>query len=346
MTSEAPRVDEAAMAAMLAPALGAPVALEKLSGGYSNITMLAKGARGEAIVRMPPPGAAHIKSGHDVIREARILEKLHPVFAMAPQPLVIIDDASVAGVPFFAMERVRGRVLRSKAPAGVDLSEPVMRALSTAFVDALAQLHAVDVVAAGITGKPEGYVQRQVDGWRERYEKSKTDEVSDMERLSLWLNDHVPSTVGRVTMVHNDFKYDNLVVDESDASRIVGVLDWELSTVGDPMTDLGTSLAYWIEGSDGDDVRMLPLGLTYLPGNLTRAELVARYEDKIGRSVDDLLFHVILASFKVAVIAQQIYYRFAKGFTQDPRFATLGFAVAVIAAKATRMLDAGRIDVG
>jgi aminoglycoside phosphotransferase (APT) family kinase protein len=164
-----------------------------------------------------------------------------------------------------------------------------------------------------------------------------------MERLSSWIAANVPASKGaRISVVHNDFKYDNLVLD--DAMTIVGVLDWELSTIGDPMTDLGTSLAYWIEAGDGDDVRALPLGLTWLAGNLTRTEIVKRYEEKSGRAVDDLLFHVALASFKVSVICQQIYFRFAKGFTQDPRFASLGFAVAVIAAKACRMLDAGSID--
>ncbi len=338
----------ARIAAAVAPVVGEGAVVEKLSGGYSNITLLAKGSAREVIVRLPPPGAAHIKSGaHDVVREARLLEKLHPVYPPAPEPLLIVDDESVAGVPFFAMERLRGRILRSKPPKDLDLSPPVMRALSESFVDALAALHAVDVDDSGLSGigKPEGYVQRQVDGWRARYEKAKTDEVSDMERLSSWLGDNVPATKGRVTVVHNDFKYDNCVFAEDDVTRIVGVLDWELATVGDPMTDLATSLAYWIEEGDDPAVRMLPLGLTYLPGNLTRKEVVARYEEKTGRAAEDLLFHVMLAHFKVAVIAQQIYFRFAKGFTADQRFATLGFAVAVIAAKACRMLDAGRIDV-
>ena len=345
--SDGEAVNVEAITHAVAHLVGDGAVVEKLGGGYSNITMLAKGARGDAIVRMPPPGAAHIKTGHDVIREARILEKLHPVYPRAPKPLLIVDDASVAGVPFYAMARVPGRILRSKVPKDLALGPDVMRAVSSAFVDALAELHAIDVDKAGLAGvgKPDGYVKRQVDGWRERYEKSKTDEVSDMERLSAWLAQSVPATPGRVSMVHNDFKYDNLVLDETNLARIVGVLDWELSTVGDPMTDLGTSLAYWIEAGDGDDVKMLPLGLTFLPGNLTRTEIVARYEERTGRAVTDLLFHVALASFKVAVIAQQIYYRYAKGFTTDPRFASLGFAVAVIAAKAARMLDAGRIDV-
>lgn len=326
--------------------MGADVVVEKLGGGYSNVTLLVKSGARDVIVRMPPPGASNLKSGaHDVIREARILEKLHPVYALAPKPLAIVDDAGVIGVPFFAMERVRGRVLRNKVPEGLDLSPPVMRTLSTGFVDALAALHAIDVERAGLTGigKPVGYVQRQVDGWRERYEKARTDEISDMERLAAWLRAHVPTTVGRVSVVHNDFKYDNVVLDES--MGIVGVLDWELSTVGDPMTDLATSLAYWTEPGDDPSFRAMPVGPTWLEGNLTRTQIVARYEEKTGRPVEDLLFHVLLASFKIAVIAQQIYFRYAKGFTQDPRFAALGFAVAVVAAKACRVLDAGRIDV-
>ena len=340
---------DAKLAAACAHLVGDDVKVEKLSGGYSNITILVSGSERQVIVRTPPPGAAHIKSGHDVIREARLLDKLHPVYARAPKPLLIVDDASVIGVPFFAMERVAGRVLRNKVPKDADTGPATMKALSQSFVDALAELHAIDVDKAGLSsiGKPHGYVQRQVDGWRERYEKSKTDEVSDMERASLWLRDHVPpaSATGaqRVTMVHNDFKYDNLVLDVDNLAHVVGVLDWELATVGDPMTDLGTSLAYWIEENDDDAFRALPLGLTFLPGNLTRRELVERYQDKSGRAVSDLAFHVVLASFKVATIAQQIYYRYAKGFTQDPRFAALGFAVAVIGARAAQIIDDGKI---
>jgi aminoglycoside phosphotransferase (APT) family kinase protein len=267
---------------------------------------------------------------------------------LAPRPLAIIEDEGVLGVPFFAMEKKAGRILRAKPPRDLELSPELMRALSASFVDALAALHGIDVEQAGLAGigRPAGYVRRQVEGWRERYQRSKTDEISDMERLAAWLEENVPAeeSPAPATMIHNDFKYDNLVLDPRDATIITGVLDWELATVGDPMTDLATSLAYWIEAEDDEALRMMPLGPTHLPGNLTRMEIVQRYEEKSGKEVRHLLFHVALASFKIAVIAQQIYFRYAKGFTSDPRFASLGFAVALIGARACRMLDAGTIE--
>lgn len=332
--------------------------VEKLSGGASNITLLVKDGARELIVRTPPPGAKHIKAGHDVIREARIIEKLESTFLRGNKPLVphvhaIVEDESVIGVPFFAMDRVAGRVLRSRVPKDTALSSTTMRALSENFVDTLVALHAIDVTtpAWASVGRPEGYVQRQVDGWIERYEKSVVDENSDLVRTAEWLRANLPAHlrgatgVGRVAMVHNDFKYDNVVLENDDLSRIVAVLDWELATVGEPLTDLGTMLAYWVEATDDEAFQQLPLCLTFLPGNLTRMEIVRRYEERTGRAVDDLVFHVVLASFRIAVIAQQIYFRFAKGFTQDPRLAMMGLASAVIAAKTTRILDAGRIDV-
>lgn len=320
----------------------------KLSGGLSNITLLARDGDRELIVRTPPPGAKHIKAGHDVIREARLLELVQPVYPLAPKVCAIIEDESVIGVPFFAMARVPGRVLRARPPKDVSLSPTTMRGLSEGFVDALVQLHGVDVARAGLqgVGRPDGYVQRQVDGWCERHEKSKVDEISDLERIALWLKANVPQgRVLRPTLVHNDFKYDNVVLDEADLTKLVGVLDWELATVGEAMTDLGTVLSYWIEASDDEALRALPLCLTYLPGNLTRTEVVARYQERMQRQVEDLIFHVTLGSFRLAVIAQQIYFRYAKGFTQDAKYAVMGLAVAVVAAKACRVLDAGRIDV-
>jgi aminoglycoside phosphotransferase (APT) family kinase protein len=322
--------------------------VEKLSGGMSNITLLATEGERELIVRTPPPGAVHIKAGHDVVREAKLLQKLDGVYPLAPRVHVIVEDPGVIGMPFFAMSRVKGRVLRSRVPKDVALPAATMRALSESFVDALVGLHAIDVERAGLigVGRPDGYVQRQVDGWCERYEKSKVDDVSDMDRLAAWLKANVPrGRALRPTLVHNDFKYDNVVLDESDLTKIVGVLDWELATVGEAMTDLGTVLSYWIEATDDEALRALPLCLTYLPGNLTRTEVVARYQERTGRVVEDLIFHVVLGSFRLGVIAQQIYFRYAKGFTQDPKYAVMGLAVAVVGAKACRVLDAGRIDV-
>ncbi len=319
------------------------VELRRFAGGYSNLTYLVRHGGGELVLRTPPPGAVHIKAGHDMAREGHVLERLHPHFPLAPRPVLVVDDAGASplGVPFFVMERKRGRVVR----AGFVEDAPTMHALSGAFIDALAALHAIDVRATGLAalGKPEGYLRRQVEGWIARDEHSRVDDVSDLRVVAAWLRAHLPTRPERACVVHNDFKYDNVVVDERDPRRIVGVLDWELAAIGDPVVDLGTVLAYWVQADDDDALKALPLGPTALPGNRSRAELVERYQAAGGRPVDDLLFGFVLGAYRIAIIAQQIYFRFARGYTSDPRFAALGFAVAVVAGHAVRAIERGRV---
>ncbi len=327
------------------------IVVTRFPAGHSNLTYLVDGPGRSVVLRAPPPGAATIGgAGHDMVREARILQRLKPVYEKVPTVLGVQDTAegSPLGVPFYAMQKLEGRVLRQKKPKDLDLTPAIMKKLTEGFVDELAGLHAVDVGAAGLAdiGKPDGYVQRQVDGWTGRYEKAKTDEISDLDNAAAWLKANTPlTTSGPPSIVHNDFKLDNLVLDAHDPTTIVGVLDWELSTLGEPLTDLGTSLAYWVESGDGDDVKALPMGLTWLDGALTRRQIVDRWQHKTGREAQHLLFYYILASFKVATIAQQIYARYVKGFTKDERFALLGFATAVIGGRIARALDAGSIDV-
>lgn len=334
-----------ALAAFLRERLGVgdDVEVQRFAGGYSNLTYLVKTDAGELVLRTPPPGAAHIKAGHDMAREGRFLERLHPVYPLAPRPLLVVDDAAQGplGVPFFVMERKVGRVLR----AATDLDAPTMRAVSTAFVDALAALHTIDVRASGLIalGKPEGYLRRQVEGWIARDQNSRVDDVGDLDKIAAWLQANLPTHADRAAVVHNDFKYDNIVVDPADPTRLVGVLDWELAAIGDPSADLGTVLAYWVQADDDDGLKALPLGPTTLPGNLTRAEVIARYQERRDREVEDLLFSFVLGAYRIAVIAQQIWFRFARGYTTDPRFASLGFAVAVVAGHAARMIDEGRV---
>jgi len=352
--SASDRVDVAGLAAFLRAAGvdvdDAAFEVSRFPGGHSNLTYLVQAGPRQVVVRAPPPGA-HTVSGHDMVREHRLLQALRPHYDKVPATVAVCSDAATSplGVPFYAMEAVAGRVLRHKVPDDVSLDEATMARLSTTLVDELAAIHSVDVTAAGLAdlGKPDGYVQRQVDGWCARYDKARTDDVSDIDAIMAWLKTHVPTTTsGPPTIVHNDFKLDNLVLADDDVTRIVAVLDWELCTIGEPLTDLGTTLAYWVQGSDGDDVKSLPMGLTWLPGTISRHQVMRRWEERTGRAADDVLFYYVLASFKVAVIAQQIYARFARGFTTDERFALLGLAVAVIGARTVRALEAGRIDVG
>lgn len=345
---EGERLDEAALGDWLranVPGLSGPLEVRQFPGGHSNLTYLVRVGERELVLRRPPFGSK-VKTAHDMGREHRILSRLHDAWPLAPAALAACDDLSVLGAPFYVMERVQGVILRSqKAPEGLELSEAVMRRLSERLVDHLADLHAVDVDAAGLgdLGRPEGYVERQVRGWRERWEKAKTDEMPDVDRAAAWLADHQPPERG-AALIHNDFKYDNLVLDPEDLTRVKAVLDWEMATVGDPLMDLGTTLGYWVDPDDPEPMRLLPVGPTVLPGNLDRAGLVRRYAERSGRDVSDALFYYVFGLFKIAVIAQQIYYRYEKGLTRDERFATLIFGVALLGQQAVRAIDLGRLD--
>ena len=317
-------LDTAALAAWLRgriPGADGEVEVRQFPRGFSNLTYLVRMGDREMVLRRPPFGA-QVRGGHDVVREHRILAALHPVWPKVPRPLVCCDDESVIGAPFYLMERVTGVVLRDRPPSGVTLDPATMRGVCLAAVDTLAELHSVDWRAAGLAGigRPEGYVRRQVEGWTERWRKSKTDEVREMDQAAAWLAENLPEE-GEPAVIHNDYKYDNLVLDPADLSRIRAVLDWEMATLGDPLMDLGTTLAYWAEPGDPDALKVF--GVTHLPGNLDRRGVVERYAEKTGREASGIAFYHAYGLFKVAVIAQQIYARFVAGKTRDPRFAGL-----------------------
>lgn len=287
--------------------------------GFSNLTYRLKLGSQELVLRRPPLGA-NIKTAHDMGREYRILSALKPVYAKVPEALLYCEDPEVIGAPFYVMERLHGVILRNESPRG--LTPELMRGVSNALVGALVELHSLDYARAGLAdlGKPEGYVGRQVSGWSKRYENARTDDVPGMERAAEWLAANMPPGSG-AALIHNDFKYDNLVLDAEDWARVIAVLDWEMATLGDPLMDLGTTLGYWAEEDDPPGLKSF--GLTYLPGNLTRAELVTAYAEKTGADVSNLAFYYVFGLFKVGVIMQQIYARFQKGMTRDVRFGAL-----------------------
>jgi aminoglycoside phosphotransferase (APT) family kinase protein len=276
-------------------------------------------------------------------REFRVLSKLSTVHPPAPRPYFYCDDESILGVPFYVMERRRGIVLRRADTPGLIIDPPTARRLSTALIDNLALLHALDYKAAGLAdlGKPEGYVTRQVTGWINRYTNARTDACPEMDRVAKWLTDHMPTQSG-AALVHNDYKYDNLVLDPADLTRIVAVLDWEMATVGDPLMDLGTTLGYWVESADPESARAGAFGPTALAGSLTRRELVARYAEKSRRDVSGMLFYYCFGLYKIAVIVQQIYARFVRGHTRDERFAHLNERVAALGRQALLAQETGR----
>ncbi len=300
-----------------------PLVVRQFPAGHSNLTYSVNLGDKEMVLRRPPFGSK-VKSAHDMGREYNVLSKLHSAYP-APTPLLHCTDESIIGAQFYLMERVRGVVLRKNLPDALVLPRETARRLSEAFIDNLAALHALDYNALGLgeLGKPAGYLERQVKGWIERYYGSKTEELPQIPIITEWLQEHMPAQSG-ATLVHNDYKYDNMILADDDITKIKAVLDWEMCTLGDPLTDLGTTLAYWVNADDPPNLQMVRWGPTSIPGSLTRQQLAERYSLKAGRNLENIVFYYVFALFKVAVIIQQIYYRYHHGLTQDQRFATLG----------------------
>jgi aminoglycoside phosphotransferase (APT) family kinase protein len=332
---------------------GAPgvkqISLEQFPGGHSNLTYLLHVDGRELILRRPPFGN-RVKSAHDMTREVTMLSALSPVYPQAPKPLVNCEDASVIGSPFYVMERIRGVILRRTLPKGVTVSPGEACRLSEAFVDNLVTLHAIDWEKIGLNAiaKPEGYVTRQVTGWMKRYQDAATDDIPNMDQVGKWLTEKMPKTDGaaerkNATVIHNDYKFDNLVLAPDNVGSILGVLDWEMSTVGDPLMDLGTALGYWVEATDGEDIRSFAFGPTALPGSFTRREIAERYSAKSGRDTSHMLFYFVFSLYKTAGVAQQIYWRFKMGHTKDERFGAFLFGVQILAQSAARAIERGHI---
>ena len=327
------------------PDLTAPLVVEQFPAGFSNLTYLLRSGDRELVLRRPPVGAK-IKTAHDMSREYRILSHLYPIYKKVPRPLLFCDDESILGAPFYVMERVTGIILRAQRPKGLDLPPELMRRLSVAFIENLAEIHELDYEAAGLgeLGSPQGYVKRQVEGWTGRYFNARTDDVPAIEKLADWLQQNLPADSERAGLIHNDYKYDNLVLDPHDLGRVIAVLDWEMATIGDPLMDFGTSLGYWVETNDPEEWQRYGFGLTSLPGSFTRTELLDRYRHRTGRRIDDPVFYFSYGLLKIAVIVQQIYFRYQKGLTRDPRFAGLGALVKACGALAQRAIERRRIN--
>lgn len=323
-----------------APQLGTVKEVAQFPGGFSNLTYLLTTTKGEAVLRRPPMGVAPGRA-HDMPREARILSVLELRGTPAPRAIATCEDAAVIGAPFYVMQRVKGLILRSaKAPDGFDAA--TFARLGDMFVETLVAIHGAtpsDPVIGGL-GKPMGYVGRQVEGWTTRWTASRTDDVPAIDALAAWLDANQPGESG-ACLVHNDYKYDNLVLDPAQPWRIIAVLDWEMATLGDPLLDVGTALGYWVENGDDPAFRALGLGITALPGNLTRTQLWERYLERAGRGMRPRTFYEAFGVFKIAVIAQQIFARYRKGLTTDERFAKLGDAVRLLGERGAAIVAGG-----
>jgi aminoglycoside phosphotransferase (APT) family kinase protein len=274
-------------------------------------------------------------------REYRWLAAVHPVFPLAPRVYALCEDTSVIGSVFYVMERRHGIVVRHEEPPQIKDDERVRHAVGLALIDALARLHDIDIDVSRLThlGKPSGFVERQVRGWTDRWHRSKTSNIAEMESLAVWLSDHLPPNPTKPTIVHGDFKLDNLMLDERHPARLVAVFDWEMAALGDPLVDLGILLAYWVPNAPPDQRDALTT-VTTLPGWPSPQELIERYADRSGRDLSTLRYFEVFALFKIAVVIQQIFYRFVQGQTDDPRFASFGARVSYLATRAAALVSA------
>ena len=327
--------DEARLADFLSDKLeGADQELSVLqfSGGMANLTYLLKfGETHEYVYRRPPLGD-YAPSAHDMSREYRVLSKLHDVFMYAPRVYLFVEDSDVMGAPFVIMERRSGTVIRRSLPEHYAQMPDAPRQISETLVDVLAEFHAVDFEAIGLSqlGRPDGFITRQVQGWIRRWDAVKLEDNPDVDSFSAWLLDNIPAA-SHASLVHNDYKLDNTILADDDPSQLVAVLDWDMCTLGDPLLDLGTLLTYWTEADDPPHLKQL----TPMPpghrGFLTRREIIERYTRKSGRQVDDIRFYHVLGLFRWLVYFQQMYSRYVRGQTRDQRFGELNRAVDALA---------------
>ncbi len=325
------------------PEMPGKLEVEQFPSGFSNLTYLLRAGDLELVLRRPPFGN-RVKSAHDMGREYHVLSKLSRVYPQAPKPYVYCEDEAILGAPFYVMERRRGVILRRKLPPGLELTPVIAERLGESFIDNLVTLHTLDYQAAGLgdLGKPEGYIERQIAGWTKRYQKAQTDSWRELDQAAAWLHEQMPAVSG-AALVHNDYKYDNLVLDPNDLTRIVAVLDWEMCTLGDPLMDLGSALAYWTEAGDDPRWRAVGFGPTSVPGSPTRRQLAERYSLKTGAGASGITFYFCFGLYKLAVIGQQIYYRFFKGHTRDPRFAQFNEMVGLLGRVAAHTIERGTL---
>ena len=301
--------------------------VRQFTGGASNLTYLLSYPGRELILRRPPKGSK-ASSAHDMKREYCVQQRLRPLYRYVPEVLALCDDPAVLGSEFYVMERIQGLIPRRRMPEGVTLNEQQALLVSTRAIDALVQLHQVDPRSAGLSdlGRGAGYVERQVRGWSQRFRAARTPNVPDFEKTMAWLEGNRPDDVA-TCVIHNDFRLDNLVLDRADPVRVVGVLDWEMATLGDPLMDLGSALAYWVQADDDDLMQASRRQPTHLPGMLTRRQVVNHYCSRTGLLADNWVFYEVFGLFRLAVIVQQIYRRFHLGQTTNPAFADFWISV-------------------
>ncbi|MCP4023432.1 MAG: phosphotransferase family protein, partial [Desulfobacteraceae bacterium] len=319
--------------------LSGPIEVKQFPSGFSNLTYQITASNRQLILRRPPFGTK-ARSAHDMGREFNILKALYNVFPYCPRPYVYTEDESIIGSSFYIMEKISGIILRKNLPQGLSFTPEQAKMLSQSYLDIQHKLHSIDYKSIGLEnfGKPEGYVKRQVEGWGKRYTNARTKDAPDFQDVMAWLEKNRPPDCEKPGIIHNDYKLDNVVLDPENPTTIIGVLDWEMATIGDPLMDLGSSLAYWVQKNDSTQMLSMRTLPTHTKGFLTRDELVDRYLEKSGLRIDSFNFYLVFGMFRLAAIAQQIYYRYFNKQTRDKRFAMLILAVRILENEANNII--------
>ncbi|HEX2109781.1 MAG TPA: phosphotransferase family protein [Rubrobacteraceae bacterium] len=317
--------------------------VRQFPSGASNLTYLVKIGNWEGVLRRPPLGPVPPKA-HDMGRESRLLIKLHEAFPLAPKPYFFCEDESVIGAPFYVMERRKGVIVDDSFPEGVEPTEELRRGMSRMVVDTLVELHTVDWQKAGLgdLGRPEGFLERQVKGWIGRYDKAKTEQIEEVGPLTEWIQKNIPESPP-ATIVHNDYKLNNLLLNPEDLTEVRAVLDWEMTTIGDPLFDLAVSLSYWVEAGDSQELKEVLPTVADTPGFMTRKEFIDYYAQRSGRDLSDMHWYLVFGYFKLAVILQQIYARWHNGQTKDERFANFNERVKNVMVHAHDLVQKGEL---
>jgi aminoglycoside phosphotransferase (APT) family kinase protein len=317
--------------------------VSQFSNGYSNLTYLLNIENKEYVLRRPPFSAP--KRGHDMGREYKVLHNLHKVFSKTPKAYEHSNDIDILGAPFYIMSKVEGIILTAHEARERKIAPTAFRTIADTWLNTFVELHQVDYTAAGLAtlGKPEGYVERQVTNWGKQYLAAATEKVESARKVMQWMEKEQPKAYD-YSLIHNDYKYDNIVFANDEWKKVAAILDWEMCTLGDPLMDLGTSLAYWTTSNDADFIKHGLPSPTVMEGNPTRSEVVQQYALKSGRDVNHLTFYFVYGLFKIAVIAQQIFFRFKHGHTTDPRFAQLNKVSALCCDTAWQAIQKKQID--
>lgn len=317
--------------------------VEQFTHGFSNLTYLLRIENKEYVLRKPPIGA--IKRGHDMGREFKVQSGLERAFPKVPKMYAFSEDLTILGSPFYLMEKIEGIILNFKEAKRRKLAPKDYKTIANSWLDTLVALHNVDYKTIGLAdlGRPEGYVARQVTNWSKQYVKAKTDDYPEAEFVMQWMEENQPTRYDHC-LIHNDYKYDNVVFKDDTWQEVTAILDWEMATLGDPLMDVGTSLGYWTVATDHEFVKQGIPSPTIFEGNPVRSDLVKMYAKKSGSSIDNFVFYYVYGLFKIAVIAQQIYYRYQQGWTTDPRFANLNKAAELCCKLAVKSIKTNKID--